>query len=450
MTASEMTPIAKEGGLGDVVGSLPQALKKLGCDIRVIIPKYGTINEKKYKLTLLKSDVNIKGTKINIWQTIISGITVYLIDAPKYFGKKEIYWKQNNEPRYIFFSLACAEILPIDGFMPDIIHCHDNHTAILPMILKFKGSKIKTLYTIHNLAYQGKIKKGAIVSIGLADLAKKIDGNELNLMKQGILYSDYFNTVSQNYAKEILSHEYGSGLENIIKKRKKYLSGILNGINTDFFDPAKDEFINFKFNKSSLQNKTKNKLALQKEIGLLQNKNIPLAGIVTRFVVQKGINLINEYLIKNISQPCQYIFLGTGEKKIEAQLKNLVKKFPGQVAGKIMFNEKLAHQIYAGSDIFLIPSRYEPCGLTQMIAMRYGTIPVVRATGGLADTVNNNVGFTFKDFSSAGLRQSLSRAVETYFKPDQWKRMQLNSMKKDFSWNRSAKKYLILYKKLTK
>jgi starch synthase len=277
-------------------------------------------------------------------------------------------------------------------------------------------------------------------------------------MVQGILSSDAITTVSPTYAKEILNHYEGAGLDNILKKRKNDLHGILNGIDTDFFNPAKDKFIQQKYAAKTIDKKTKNKLALQKKLGLPQNKSIALAGLVSRLVWQKGIELFTE---KFSQLNCQFIFLGAGDKKYEALLKNLEKKYPRQFRVILGFDEALAHQIYAGADIFLMPSRFEPCGLGQMIAMRYGTVPVVRKTGGLADTVegvksqkskvksNMETGFVFKKFDSATLYKTLKQALNVYYnKPKIWHRLQLNGMKKDFSWNKSAKEYLKLYKKL--
>jgi len=265
-------------------------------------------------------------------------------------------------------------------------------------------------------------------------------------MAEGILNADLINTVSPTYSREILTEEYGAGLEKILNKRKKQLYGILNGIDTDFFNPAADNLISQKYSIKNLNDKTANKLALQKQLGLPMDKNTALVGLVTRFVQQKGVELITENFSK---LNCQFIFLGTGEKKYEDALLVLAKKFPKQFSAQIKFDEKLAHEIYAASDIFLVPSRFEPCGLTQMIAMRYGGVPVARATGGLADTVNNKVGFIFNNFSTSEFYKTLNLALKIYYeKPKTWRQLQMNGLKQDFSWNKSAREYLKLYKKL--
>ncbi|MFA4834204.1 MAG: glycogen/starch synthase [Patescibacteria group bacterium] len=458
MAASEMAPLAKVGGLADVVGSLPPALVRLGCDVRVALPLYGLLDKKKIKAKKILTNIAIASAgqdlKINLWQTKINGILVYLIDCPKYFGKKEVY-SNNDSERFLFFSLAILEALPRLKFKPDIIHCHDFHTALIPNLLQtsknpyFKNTK--TLYTIHNLNHQGKSKievlsTGNLNKNSLKSLSKDAQDGDINFMVQGIISSDLVNTVSPTYAKEITTSIYGAGIEKVIRQNQNKISGILNGIDTDFFNPAEDKFIKQNYTFKTLDKKRENKLALQKQLGLTQNKNIPLAGLVSRLAWQKGLELFTE---ETAELPCQFVFLGTGEKKYEDQLRKLAKIYPDKISAQIGFDIKLAQQIYAASDIFLMPSRFEPCGLGQMIAMRYGAVPLVRATGGLADTVNKKVGFSFLDFSTKAFLKILENALSLYYKkPSQWKKMQKRCMKKDFSWNKSAKEYLRLYKKL--
>lgn len=435
MVAAEITPIAKVGGLGDVIGALPKALADLGVDIRIIIPFYGSINKNKYKIKLIKNNISVNGQLINLHQTTLpeTKIPVYLIEHI-FFKDKIIYGSALNDSvsdieKFSFFSQAVLPAMKAADFQPDIIHLNDWHTATLAKIIKTQCRDIKTVYTIHNLANQGLFSGG-------------------NLMADGILNSDIITTVSPTYAKEILTKEYGCGLEKILAKRKSRLYGILNGIDTDFFNPAADNLIKQKYSLKNLEKKTANKLSLQKQLKLPDNKNIALVGLVTRFVKQKGIELITENFSKS---NCQFVFLGTGEKKYEIALLNLAKKFPKQFNAQIKFDEKLAHQIYASSDIFLVPSRFEPCGLTQMIAMRYGASPLVRLTGGLADTVNKKNGFTFKKFSSDEFYKALKQALKIYYeKPKAWQRLTITDMKENFSWNKSAREYLKLYKKLIK
>jgi len=437
IAASEVTPIAKVGGLGDVIGALPKALAKLNLDARVIMPFYGVIDRKKYKINLIKSDIKVGLTLVNLWQTTLpdSKVLVYLIEH-KYFFGDDIYGNalansKNDINKFIFFSEAILACLKAIDFMPDVFHLNDWHVAFIASLIKidpfFKQSK--SLLTIHNLANQGKIKGK-------------------NYLAEGLVNADIINTVSSTYAQEILTKNYGAGLEKILLKRKSDLYGILNGIDTDFFNPKTDKLIKYNFSDQTIENRTTNKQTLRLELGFPTNKNKALVGMVTRFTSQKGIELIKE----NLSElNCQFVMLGTGEKKYETILTALAKKFPQQFKVLIKFDEQLAHKIYAGADIFLVPSRFEPCGLTQMIAMRYGSVPLVRLTGGLADTVDSQVGFTFKNFSSAEFYKTLATALKLFYsRPATWRALQFKGMKKDFSWKKSAEDYLKLYQKLLK
>ncbi len=441
ITAAEVTPIAKVGGLGDVIGALPKALKKIKLDARVIMPFYGAIDKNKYKIKLIKSNIKINAELINLWQTNLpdSTVPVYLIEH-NIFKNKEIYSTAladgpTDIKKFFFFSQAILESIKAINFAPDVIHLNDWHTASVATLLKtgYKNNlffkETKTIYTIHNLANQGATKTK-------------------NYMAEGILNADLINTVSPTYAKEILTKKYGAGLENILAKRKKQLFGILNGIDTGFFNPATDNLIDQKYSLKNLEKKAVNKLALQKQLGLPIDKNTALVGLVTRFVWQKGTELIIEKFSK---LNCQFVFLGTGEKRYEEALLNLAKKYPKKFKILIKFDEGLAHKIYAGSDIFLVPSRFEPCGLTQMIAMRYGSVPVARLTGGLADTVNKKNGFTFINFTSSEFYKALDRALKIYYENKKlWLQLQSSGLKQNFSWDKSAHEYLKLYKKLLK
>ncbi len=455
MASAEAAPFAKVGGLADIVGSLPGALKKLGCDVRVIIPLYGSVDRKKYKLKKTFSNVliltNGRIVKVNLWQTNYHEVKFYFIDYKKYFGNKKVYFG-NNAERFLFFSSVCLRILPVIKFKPDIIHCHDFHTAMITDLIKARNLSYKTLYTIHNLNYQGKseievLSSGNLAVDSLESLTKDAQDNDINFMTQGIINAGLVNTVSPTYSKEMATSVYGAGLEKIIKQNQSKISGILNGLDVDFFNPAADRNIKYKYSIKTLNNKIKNKLYLQKLLGLPADKNIALVGFISRLAWQKGIELIAEDLIEDSN--CQFIFLGTGQKNYESYLKKLGRKYPDKVSARIEFDIKLAQMIYAGSDIFLMPSRFEPCGLGQMIAMRYGAVPIVRATGGLEDTVDEKVGFSFIDFSPEKLFQALKKALNIYYsKPKKWQKIQKNGMKRDFSWNKSAKEYLKLYSKL--
>jgi len=463
MTSAEISPFVKVGGLADVVGSLPPAMKKLGMDIRLVMPKYGNIDDKKYKLERIHKNVKVPSAttveNIDIYLGHLpnTDIPVYFIENKKHFGKKEVYWG-NNAERFSFFCLAVIYALSELEFKPDIIHTHDFHTALLNNLVKLSdyiySKNAKTLYTIHNLNYQGKsepkvLKNANLNRKSMESLTKDAKDGDINLMVQGIFNSDLLNTVSPTYAKEITKKEQGGGLHRVIKMNKDKLSGILNGLDLEAFNSATDKDIVKKYSLANLEDKVKNKLALQKEMDLEVNKDVPLVAMVSRLAWQKGLELIEDNLINNLDM--QVVILGTGEKKYEDYLQKLAKKYPKKLAVKIMFSSAMAQRIYAGSDFFLMPSRFEPCGLGQMIAMRYGSLPIVRATGGLKDTVDKSVGFIFKKFSARAFYLAVKRAVDVYHEePKKFKKMQITAMKKDFSWDNSAKKYLKLYKNLLK
>ena len=377
--------------------------------------------------------------------------------------------KISNAERFSFFTRAAFETVKEIDFCPNVIHAHDSHMGLTANFVKTLNKSddfflnTKVLFTIHNLAYQGVTKTDIIDFTGIDPNLESVqndaqDGN-INFMVQGILTSDLITTVSPRYAQEILTYYQGAGLNNILAKRKKDISGILNGIDTDFFNPEIDKFIHKKYSIKTLDKKQENKIFLQKKLGLWPNKEKPLVGLVSRLVRQKGVELINDDFA-NLN--CQFVFLGTGQKEQEQHLKKLAKKYPHQFSAQIMFDVKLAQQIYASADIFLMPSRFEPCGLGQMIAMRYGTIPVVRETGGLANTITNYEsritnflkrnkanGFSFKNFNSGTLYKTLDRALDIYHNnPKQWHKLQINGMRTDFSWDKSAREYFNLYNKL--
>lgn len=460
MAAAEASPLAKVGGLADVVGSLPIALNKLDCEARIIIPKYRHIDEKKFDLKKIASQVEVsvgkRKLKVNLWQTkkAIPGTTVYLIEDNKYFIERSVY-KQNEPEDFLFFSQAILASLPYINFRPDIIHCHDFHTAAIPILLKtdkfFKLKNIKTLFTIHNLRFQGSSDPKILKVINLNEdslisLARDAEDGDINFMVQGIINADLVNTVSPTYSREISTKKYAAGLEKIIRANRAKISGILNGINTSSFDPQTDKAINKNYSIKEVDKKIVNKLWLQKKLGLKQDQNQALVCFIGRLYGQKGIYLVDEEII---NLPCQFVFLGTGDQGRETYLRQMAKKYLSKVSANIMFDLDLARQIYAASDVILVPSQFEPCGLIQMIAMRYGAIPVGRNTGGLADTINSRLGFKFKDFSTPSLKAALKRALNVYYKnPKKWLKLQKNCLKKDFSWDLSARKYLTLYKKL--
>lgn len=449
--ASECTPIAKVGGLGDVIGALPKSLLELGCDVRIALPKYKVINEKEYPLKLVASGVKVFDQKVMVFQTPLpqSKVLVYLLENKKYFGQNDIYFERSGFvgsfkeiQRFLFFSQAVLNVLPFLNWQPDILHCNDWHTAIVALLLK----NIKTLLTIHNLANQGKC--GAKEVFDFLGFKAKEEG-EFNILKQGILNADILSTVSPGYSKEIQTEEFGEGLEKEFLKRKKDLYGILNGIDNSRFNPEIDSCLKKNYSLKNLDKKIENKIHLQEILKFKQNPKVPLIGFIGRLTFQKGIDLIIKVAPELVEQNCQMVVLGVGEKHYEQELSVLSQLYPKNISVNIKFDALLAQKIYAGSDIFLMPSRFEPCGLGQLISMAYGNLPLVRKTGGLADTVENGkTGFVFEKYSQHDFLSCLKKALEIYQDRKKWQKLMRNAMKKDFSWQNSAQKYLNLYKKL--
>jgi len=490
--ASEVHPILKVGGIADVVGSLTKEIKKNGHDVRIAIPFYQPLKDKKItpldKVASLQTEFNKTSEKINIFKTLIHGtenqtdVPVYLFENKQYLSNKGVYLDTKSFlylKRFLFFSQAVLQSFSALKWKPDIIHCHDWQAGLIPVLLKIKqkSSKkdlsIKTLFTIHNLLIQGCWNYAQVLKClnlkgsEIPSLSQKMQGSygdDFNVLQQAILNSDLINVVSPGYANEIKTDSYyARGLESIIQKREKDIVGILNGIDTGFFNPETDQFIKKTYSIRKLDLKNINKLDLQKKAGLNQNLETPLFSMISRLDVQKGVDLVSQAVDTIVKMQGQIIFLGTGQKKYETILEKASKKYPGQVATYIKFDQALAQQIYAGADIFLMPSRFEPCGLSQLIAMRYGTIPIVRATGGLRDTVENvkinkklfglikqiqGTGFVFNDFSSPEFISIIKQAFEFYQNKQNWRRLQINAMRRDFSWSKSAQKYLKLYDKL--
>ncbi len=480
LAGAELAPLIKVGGLGDVMGALPKALSRLGASVKVIIPFYGAI---KCKAKLVKKNISLdiegKITKFDLYQTALpsSKITVYLIKHKLfnhnkvYLGKRKylkgsVYTREVGDvERFVFFSKAVVESIRTMKWKLDVLHCHDWHLALTPTfvdeynIADDNFPNIKTLFTIHNLANQGVT---GLDIVDYAALHHKLtpalmedyydkDGQVIDLMKIGILSADYINTVSPNYAKEILTKEYGEDLEQYLQRRQKHLAGIINGIDWKLFDPSKDKYLKKKYSVKTVgKNKLVNKQFLQKKFKLPIDDNVPLFGLVSRLVGQKGLDILVPALEKVLKKnDLQVIVLGTGQPEYENALKDLAKKYPQKVKASITFDIALAQQIYAGSDFFLMPSKFEPCGLGQMIAMRYGTIPVARATGGLKDTVHNNkTGVVFNKYTVSDMTKALNSSLRLYKNKAKIKKIILTDMKQDFSWDKSAKEYIKLYNKL--
>jgi len=470
---SELTPIVKAGGLGDVAGCLPKALaREFHLEIRIVLPKYKFIDTGKYPVELIMKDIKLPGIdgdykKISVWKTFIPEtiIPVYLIDCPDQFVGDNPYshGNANGHPTYPFFFLTKMALGLVKAFdwTPDIVHCHDGMTGMGPKWLKtiyrndpfFK--KTASVFTIHNLKYQPWTEMSKTINIlGLkrgefAKNRKFLKKNVANVMAEAISSSDAVNTVSPTYAKEILTKKYGEGLNRLLKANKHKFTGILNGIDYQEFDPRMNEDTPVKYWIDSLDKKVENKLFLQKKFGLTQTPDLPLICVISRLTEQKGLDLVEDVMKDLVDMGAQFVILGSGGKKIEKIFIKAEKQYPKSIEAEMVFDANLAQTIYAGADMLLMPSRFEPCGLSQIIAMRFGTIPIVRSTGGLADTVKDgHTGFVFHHYDKNAFLWSIRRAVDIYYnQKDYWRKMQINAMKKDFSWKSSAKKYIWLYKK---
>ncbi|MDD4953634.1 MAG: glycogen/starch synthase [Candidatus Omnitrophica bacterium] len=440
MCASEVVPYAKTGGLADVTGALPVALEKLGHEVVVIMPKYKNI----------KDDSAIMGKNIK----------VYFIKGDNYFGRESLYGDKNgdykdNLDRFSFYCRQSLDLLKKIKFAPDIIHVHDWQASLIPVYLKtlyagdvfYKG--IKTILTIHNIGYQGLFPKEEFPKLGLDWSFFNIECLEfydkVNVLKGGMVFSDIINTVSPTYSKEIQAKEFGFGLDGLLNKRKDSLFGILNGLDYSIWNPESDKFIAANFSLQDPEAKAKDKGDLQKLCKLPLKKDIPLFGIVSRLAEQKGFDILAEAMEEICKMKLQLVILGTGDLRYHLVLEEMVKKYPGVISLNLKFDDSLAHKIYAGSDIFLMPSKYEPCGLGQLISLRYGTLPLVFKTGGLADTVSADNGFVFDAYGKDGLIACIKKAVRSFKNAQGWKNLMKNAMQCDFSWGESAKEYLRLY-----
>ncbi len=468
--SAEMSPFAKTGGLADVAGSLPKALAELGHDVRVVMPRYRMIKGDFEYVTdfPVQLDQSIETCVVRMTELPYKlknrkkNLKVYFTDSYKFFDRDGIYGHFDDAERYVFFCKAVLKMLPKIGFKPDVIHCNDWHTGPLCLLLKEQYSNkkeyknIATLYTIHNLEYQGHFTSYVVnllnTSFDVFDSEKAEFYGMFNFMKTGLVYSDTISTVSQVYSEEIKTPQYGERLEGLLQKRSDDLFGILNGIDYTVFNPETDKSIVKNFNKDSIEDKKFNKTALQKEMGL-PTSDIPVIGLISRLSGQKGLNLIIDRIDEMLSKDMQFVLLGTGDEYYHDQFRRIVEQYPDKIAIHLGFHAELAQRIYAGSDMFLMPSRFEPCGLGQMFSLRYGTIPVVRATGGLAETIidynsdnENGNGFSFKNFSADEMMDAISRAINVYTQsPEQWNGLVTRAMESDFSWNASAKRYEELY-----
>ncbi len=472
--ASEAHPLIKTGGLADVAGSLSSALAGQGQDVRLLIPNYQAIGPRT-DIRYLGS-LRIDNRNINLLETRIAetGVTAWLIDYPAYYnypGNPYLDasgepWANNAERFALFCKVAVAVAMNRvkQNWQPDIVHCNDWQSGLVPALLSLEPeAKPATVFTIHNLAYQGVFPPETLTSLGLPVELWHPEGlefhDQLSFMKGGLVYADAITTVSPTYAQEIQTEAFGCGLEGLLSHRQADLVGILNGIDEGQWDPHTDPHIAQAFDASTLALKQANKAALQQQFGLPIDDTLPVFALISRLVEQKGIDLVIACLPDMMALPMQFVLLGDGNKTFISQLQSLAADYPERFALRIGYNEKLAHQIEAGADVFLMPSRFEPCGLNQMYSQRYGTLPLVRNTGGLADTVvdalpqtladHTATGFVFSEANPGPLLEAIKRALTVYSMPKAWQTMQVQAMGKDFSWQRSAAEYWQVYCRVT-
>jgi starch synthase len=468
--SSEALPFAKSGGLGDVVGSLPKALISNGIDARVIMPKYKLIPQHLREKIVHKKFINVKSAwKDNycgIEECCYNGVTYYFIDNEHFFGRDRLYGFEDEAEMYAFFCRAVLESMTHLDYKPDIIHCNDWQTGLIPIFLEINYKQydyyknIRTIYTIHNLQYQGIFPFNVMTDI-LNIETKYFTSDKLeyygnvSYAKGGLTYANLITTVSPTYAKEIQNQYYGEGLQDLLRARSNNLYGILNGIDYEEYNPETDPMIFKNYSKGTIVDKKENKLRLQEALGLKQDVSIPMIGIISRLVSQKGFDLIAWVLDEILAENVQIVLLGTGEEYYENLFKNAAYRHPGKMSANITFSNELSHRIYAASDMFLMPSKFEPCGLSQIMSLRYGTVPIVRETGGLFDTINpynqytgEGNGFSFSNYNAHDMLYTIKRALYYFGQTPIWKGLISKGMDCDFSWNNSAIEYVELYNKL--
>ncbi|MBE7680619.1 glycogen synthase GlgA [Paenibacillus sp. P13VS] len=469
--AAEGHPFIKTGGLADVIGALPQALKKAGADVRVILPKYKGIPDeyKEAMKPVIVTDVPLGWRRqyCGIEMLVHDGIPIYFVDNEYYFGRDGVYGYMDDGERFAFFNRAVLEVLPLLDFKPDVLHSHDWHAGMIPLLLKAHYahepfySEIRTVFTIHNLLYQGVFPHSLFSDLlELDDRYFTMDGAEyygnVNFLKSGIVYSDHVTTVSPTYAQEVKTSYYGYGLDGLLSSLGERFTGIVNGIDTKSYNPATDNKIPVKY-RTSLSKKTENKIELQKELGLPVRPDAPLMVMVTRLVDSKGLDLVCRILDELLYyDDIQFAVLGTGDPAYEHWFREASYRYPLKMSAQIKFNDGLSRRFYAGSDIFLMPSKFEPCGISQLLALRYGSVPLVRETGGLNDTVQaynefsgEGNGFSFTSFNAHDMMNTIRRAEKLYREPDHWKKIVKNGMNGDYSWDVSADEYMDIYRSIT-
>ena len=462
--AAEAAPFVKVGGLGDVIGSLPKALRELGVDARVILPLYSSIDRERFGLKYKAYqfvDLGWRHSYCGIFETEVDGVPCYFVDNEQYFNRDSIYGQADDGERFAFFSKAALEILPALDFKPDVVNVNDWHTALSVIYLDVLKSReaefykdMKSVLSIHNIEFQGRFnpyEMGNLFGLENKYFDALIYNGDVNLLKGAIQLADRVNTVSETYAREILDPYFSYGLDKILTVEQGKLRGILNGIDVDKFNPKTDPMIPVNYDLKTFEDKVQNKLAFQKEMDLEVNADIPLIGMVTRLTHQKGIDLILQASEDILRTGAQLVILGTGDAHYESALRSLEHYRHDRVRSILLFSNEMSAKIYAASDLFLMPSKTEPCGLSQLISMRYGTVPVVHRVGGLRDTVIpftgvEGNGFTFESFQAGDMMDAIYRAVTCFYQsPDEWNQIIKNNLQKDVSWEQSAKKYLDLY-----
>lgn len=468
--AAEGAPFAKTGGLGDVIGALPKNLVKHGHDVSVILPYYDMIEAKfgsqVEDLFYFYTNVGWRHQYVGIKKIKKDGVNFYFIDNQYYFFRGHVYGDFDDGERFSFFQLAVLEAMEKIDFIPDILHVHDYHTAMIPFLLKEKYhwiqayQNIKTVFTIHNIEFQGQFDPSMLGDLFGVGFERYADGTLrwhdcLNWMKSAVLYADRVTTVSPSYAEEIKTAAFGKGLDQIMRMESGKLSGIVNGIDTDLFNPKTDELLDYHFAFNDMEGKVLNKKALQEKLGLPVSEAVPMIGIVSRLTDQKGFDLVVDELDYLLQKDIQIVLLGTGYQDYEATFSWFASQYPHKLSANITFDLKLAQEIYASSDLFLMPSAFEPCGLSQMMAMRYGSLPIVHEVGGLKDTViaynefdGSGTGFSFNTFSGFWMTKTIEKALECYQNKSIWQSLQLQAMTKDFSWETASRAYVALYQTL--
>ncbi len=469
--ASEAVPIVKTGGLADVVGALPKALAPLGYEAAVILPLYGetpdAIRRTLRRIGVFRVQLGWRNQRCELYRTELDGIAYYLIGNDYYYDRGSLYGYDDEAERFVFFCFAVLEAMPLLGWQPSLIHCHDWQTGLIPFLLRTRYSQdpgtrgIRSVFTIHNLRYQGVFSRETLADLlGIGDEWFTTEGLEFygggSCMKGGLFYADKLTTVSRTYAEEIQTAAYGERLEGVLQKRKEDLVGIVNGIDVDSFNPMNDPHVAFPYRRS-LGKKRKNKIALQRQLGLTESSDAPLIGIVSRLVEQKGLDLVEGILERLLlTEPdVQLVVLGTGEPRYEALFRHTAAQLPERAAVHNGFDDALARQIYAGSDLYLMPSQFEPCGLSQLIALRYGSVPIVRETGGLRDTIqaydeytSRGTGFSFRQYDADELLHTVRRALSLYRDDAKWQHIVDQGISKDYSWSSSAREYAAVYREL--